>query len=165
MADATTGKRFLWQISRVWRLVFICKFNMMCISCVIITELLGSSTSDRRSPQNMPRSKLFSRLIERYWLSWREGTSNSRTQREYGIMNNGETSWIFKLVYYIYELFSTYITPFWLFRKFLYHSTLWCGGIIMLYKLRYNENENSTIENENGTMKMRTLQQYCTIPS
>ena len=28
----------------------------------------------------------------------------------------------------------------------------------MLYKLRYNENENGTIENENGTMKMRTLQ-------
>ena len=28
----------------------------------------------------------------------------------------------------------------------------------MLYKLRYNENENGKIKNENGTMKMRTLQ-------
>ena len=28
----------------------------------------------------------------------------------------------------------------------------------MLYKLRYNEKENGAIENENGSMKMRTLQ-------
>ena len=52
------------------------------------------------------------------------------------------------------------------------------GGVIMLYKLWYNEYENGTIKNENGTMKLRTLQynivntssiphtiQYCTIPS
>ena len=32
----------------------------------------------------------------------------------------------------------------------------------MLYKLRYNENENGTVENENGTMEMRMLQ-YNTI--
>ena len=31
-------------------------------------------------------------------------------------------------------------------------------GVIMLYKLRYNENEDGTIKNENGTIKMRTLQ-------
>ena len=55
----------------------------------------------------------------------------------------------------------------------------------MLYKLLYSENENGTTKNENGTMKMRTLQyntvqciygemslaitylltKYCTIPS
>ena len=28
----------------------------------------------------------------------------------------------------------------------------------MLYKLRYNGNQNGIIKNENGTMKMRTLQ-------
>ena len=59
MADATTDKRFSWQISRIWMVVFICKFNMTCIRCVIITEWLGWSTSDRESRQNTPRSKLF----------------------------------------------------------------------------------------------------------
>ena len=82
-----------------------------CIRCVIITEWLGSSTSDRESPQNMPRSKLFFRLIERYWLSWREGTSNYRTQREYGIMNNKETSRIFLTgVIYLWTVFYVYYT-------------------------------------------------------
>ena len=70
-------------------------------------------------------------------------------------MNNRETSWIFKLVWYTYELFSTYITQFeklkisGSFSIILLHGVCVCereecvcvwggggGGVIMLYKLR-----------------------------
>ena len=40
----------------------------MCIRCVIITEWLGWSTSDRESRQNTPRTKLFFSIETVQWI-------------------------------------------------------------------------------------------------